>query len=1140
MPLIDMDFRTPQQERVELRRSLSVPNAVRSKKLATQAYLRAAEKGDVKAMRMLAIEADAELTGVRSKTALLGCDPVHLIDSSHHLTGIQRNTIKHEFTELPQLINAVKSAKALPSKPKSFSKASASDEASKTISQGDESRNVSKFSQGMSKSMSKDEFSKQTMSRDDATTIKAGNTTRAWRSENTVLRLASTLGAPGHICEAVKTQPKLMWESALQGEQALPTLAQSLKSEEIAVRAVHHNPALLRVDPVKIKRILPALISICGSSSEAAYTIATRPDLLELERPAAVREALQAVSACMGNLKDALWLVGQTGVPPSVKVVARQWCREDVTGEYFLVDGGQVDDKPVWCKPAAAMSHLGAKARDVFIVYCKKGVVGGQVNEGCWTFTPNWKASKQKYEYCDPDVMAWAPSTKNSPDQVDEGCWHFASEAQKSQVPGLWPTDRYVDCVYGERERGPWLFAHTPIKLRKTFDMLRETIGMAWRQADASMTSGPRFITPIKGDLVHYGGQSTFLEMGSFSHVNGWNYVQLPAAWAADAPPLTLTAWESIQVHILYCKEPEADPEAAEATPEDEGEEEDVRSNTDILRECGFRPLLSSMATKGMPKLKGAPEIDEDIMVRTFPPGQVQFSVPLGPGKLPPLIFFRSQACAMTNTGTACQMTKPKAYDPMYFDDPPAPGDAGEDAVPPPPGEEPEEPQEPEPSLMMWSPGEIGYTGFFIFRGTEDSQFCEETVDQVRIDSMDKLKVAVAFFHFPPEAEEAEEEGEGEGEPLEESGEGSSAKNSRKVVYPPLPDWVARDGWKPFETKLPITVKTKAGKMVDSAYIMAKDCDVGSTLPVPGSGPEWTVFVLFRQSSDPRPNQLRRLLLREPGLLAAGENLTLLLRRARAELGDDLARQVFMEGATAIPAVGTGIVTKSIGSGADGSARATWPKLCQQGTADNILTWVFEHKVDALASQLRGNTSGARQILNALGGLKFAVPVPQLLESCRALREVLNPARAAAFSLLEVLQKQPVLLNHKPSVFRNSLEVIQKYLPGGMASASLRAKLPLLMQTEELAHLFGRIAEKYEEDFISSRVQERTKGEWPRWPELVGKPETEIQKWIGRVVAEERELSCKDRVRSFGAAAHGAAAWGKLTGEIPEIPPLIL
>eukprot|EP00913_Durusdinium_trenchii_P023722 g22282.t1 len=449
---IAMATPTPQQERVALRRSLYAPANARSvgreieqcrqscrqigpvkkNKLPTQAFLRAAEFGN--------------FDGVR----------------------------KYQFTELPELINAVGHVQTLEPQP------------------------------------DLDIFDTRAISKNKSKTARPetpplartkGITGRLARSENNLTRLASTLTVRHEVCEAAKSQPRLIWEKARSGEQALPALARALKNERLAVRATQMNPKLLRVGEPQIRKIMPTLVSICGGAEQAAYAIVWRPELLELEAASALRDSLQAASGFFGNLKDALFLLGQTTAPPSVRVIARQFCREYMVGEYFLVDGAQVDDRPVWCKPAAAMQSLGSKAKDVYLIYCQKGV-----------------------DYCDPSILGWTEAKVKSPDQVEPGQWHFPAEAHKTQVPGLWPADPFATGLV-------WLTEST---------------------GTGPTPGGARLLGHfIKNDPVYADSSKiTFLDLADFAHIRRWSYLQLPLAPAGQPveKSVKLYAWEPVEV----------------------------------------------------------------------------------------------------------------------------------------------------------------------------------------------------------------------------------------------------------------------------------------------------------------------------------------------------------------------------------------------------------------------------------------------------------------------------------------------------------------------------------------------------------------------------------------------------------------
>lgn len=80
-------------------------------------------------------------------------------------------------------------------------------------------------------------------------------------------------------------------------------------------------------------------VEIGNNTDAGALNVDSMDFLLPTSTPHV--QHLQAASGFFGNLKDALFLLGQTTAPPSVRVIARQFCREYMVGEYFLVDGAQ-------------------------------------------------------------------------------------------------------------------------------------------------------------------------------------------------------------------------------------------------------------------------------------------------------------------------------------------------------------------------------------------------------------------------------------------------------------------------------------------------------------------------------------------------------------------------------------------------------------------------------------------------------------------------------------------------------------------------------------------------------------------------------------------------------------------------------
>ncbi|CAE8594677.1 unnamed protein product [Polarella glacialis] len=207
-------------ERVELRRSLSQPAAAKKRGLATQAYLRCVEKGDLKSLRRIALEANAELSGNRVVNRMFGADPTHLVDSCAHLVPTEQANIKHQYAELPQLIGAYNQARSVSGKVTITGRGELQSDSRATSK--DTVRGVSKVPLASSQSM--------TMLFDVTSPQLKGRTAQA---HSTMVRLAGSLSVPLSVAHAAKTQPQLLWTPAKAGEEALAALAKALKNEEL-------------------------------------------------------------------------------------------------------------------------------------------------------------------------------------------------------------------------------------------------------------------------------------------------------------------------------------------------------------------------------------------------------------------------------------------------------------------------------------------------------------------------------------------------------------------------------------------------------------------------------------------------------------------------------------------------------------------------------------------------------------------------------------------------------------------------------------------------------------------------------------------------------------------------------------------
>lgn len=1080
---------TPQQERVALRRSLYAPANARKNKLPTQAFLRAAEFGDLPAVRSMALDCSAELSGLRCKN-FLECDPHHLVDSAHYLNNTERKNLKYQSTELPELLNAIGSVQVLPPK------------------------------LGHSASSPLDDPPKKRPETPALAKTK-GITGRLARSENNLTRLASTLAGRSHVCEAAKSQPQLIWEKARRGEQALPALAKALRSERIAVRATQMNPKLLRISEPQIRKIMPTLVSICGGAEQAAYAVVWRPELLELEAASSLRESLQAASSFFGNLKDALFLLGQTTAPPSVKVIARQFCREYVVGEYFLMDGASVDDRPVWCKPAVQMKSLGSRARDVYLIYCQKGVVGLDTMHPCWTFTTNYSPSLKKYDYCDPQIRGWAETSVKSPDQVLPGDWHFPAEAHKTQVPGLWPADPYVRSEDGGQQRPVWLCTHPPRQLRDTFDMLRFATGLVWLTRESENVELLGHV--VKNDPVYSGSSKiSFLDCADFAHIRRWSYLRLPHT-TASGTVVKLRAWEPIEICMLFCMDDTNQLEAGEV---------------ELLQKADFRAMPEGSIAKSFPTLHGATApVSKVVWARTFASGMLEFPVPVGPQGLP-MMFIRAHIAAHVLGTRPCHEVRLLAGEDIYLSDP----DIAKDPM--------DATALPKPKPVMYhfvSPGELGYTGYSLFKGPAASQHCGSSQVQMRLESMEVLSVAMLLFPLPKmEVEQLEEpiaapKADAKKRPSKSSRQGSKASSPPEAPVVPAttqeaqaaeaevkiatpPAWIHASGWQDLPQKLHASVRASPeSEKITCIQVFTKTVQSGEVLEVPGCGPDFFALFLFKQLSPQRPDLLRHLIMREPNLLTSGQQFGFFFSHLREELGDVLAQRILCQDLTSI-----------IPPGPRGSLRCQapatiWPKLCQHGTEEEIKQWIYERKVEILAQET-GAESACRILASSTAA---AIPAPQLQQRCATLRALLPTEE-----LGPVLEAAAELLQMEAHSLQGSFDTIQEHLGSDEAFKALRENSRLFTLHTELIHFFQVLNEKFA-DHELRQLYDKAASEWVKWPNFVGRADEEIHTWQGRLVALFRHGRCQERVRNFGAGAYGAAALAQSSGLIPEIPPLI-
>ena len=437
------------------------------------------------------------------------------------------------------------------------------------------------------------------------------------------------------------------------------------------------------------------------------------------------------------------------------------------------------------------------------------------------------------------------------------------------------------------------------------------------------------------------------------------------------------------------------------------------------------------------------------VWARTYPRGLAEIPIPLGPCKLPPLVFVHSQICALVQGTRPCLMAKPVQDEELYLADAAEAADVDATLLP-----------KQKPVMYKFvSPGELGYTGYTLFKGPPCSQHCSPAETQMRIESTVQLRVALLLFptprceeeELPVEPRSSTKRNSSKERPPSKTSAPPSTSPSKQAPMAaedlPKPGWL-QEGWEAISQKVATAVVSPAGTQVKCIQAYAQTLEPGEVLTVPGCGPDFFAIFFFKQTAPERPDVVRPLLLREPALLAAGGHVEALLQQLSAELGDDMAREVLVAGASPSPQAAFQKLTFR------GSARTSWPRLCQQGTPEDIALWVYEHKVDVLA-EITSETA-AREILKSLGGLKAPVTVPLMKDRCATIRELL-----ARTSISSILEGTPQLLTHGSTTLRESFRVVEENL-GTMAARETMCSHPrLLMMDHQLAEFFSIMQDRF-------------------------------------------------------------------------------
>lgn len=152
----------------------------------------------------------------------------------------------------------------------------------------------------------------------------------------------------------------------------------------------------------------------------------------------------------------------------------------------------------------------------------------------------------------------------------------------------------------------------------------------------------------------------------------------------------------------------------------------------------------------------------------------------------------------------------------------------------------------------------------------------------------------------------------------------------------------------------------------------------------------------------------------------------------------------------------------------------------------------------------------ARAMINVCSAVAD-ITAPALASRCKGLKKGLGGNAAA----IQVASRWPFILVEEPRVYLHALAVLSEVFGEGRAQGWSTQHPYLLARGKQIEMVFTRAKEHYPLIY-KERLCTRSDGEWALWRTMVDEPENAVTKWLGRIAAEERSLTCEDRVRGFG------------------------
>lgn len=641
-------------------------------------------------------------------------------------------------------------------------------------------------------------------------------------------------------------------------------------------------------------------------------------------------------------------------------------------------------------------------------------------------------------------------------------------------------------------------------KAARSYGVLKEMFGPFWLVEEQS-PPGSRCVGALKkGDALYLEHPAKFKQLGDFnSMTGGFVFVETvhPKAASGNGPtlPLRFVAWEPVTVYLVYhglkevrkqkikqqiealqaeveagdknrvkaaqaeLDQAQADLEAVEALDPHEESRPWINDTTD-----GGGWWLLDTSKMQMPKLLGTAGQPEEVRSRSFHAGQFEIPAHTGPED-PPLVFIRPRVFAETPTArpnspsnhppTPCEVLEGRIGERVFNDSSghlliKTEAEAEDNGA----AASPEEGGEKDGPLVFESVGEFSWMKnyYYIRPPTYTDSIRNEWEKQLRIEMADPIHVYIVFYNMPPQKDKEDRHAD-------------------------TREWIKDDGWKPTgKLQLPVlTVGSDHTRRLCADEGRYRLCPPGE-LKIKGAGDQTVMLFFWKRAGDTRPDLARDRLMLKPWLLPRENEMSIIFRRLRHELGDPRARDVaknrFQE----------------------------WAVL-YDGDGKKIETFMQVLKMEVLSEEL-GGLDLAKQAAKKAPRIITAATAPQMTDRCRVLREFFGEQEI----LVQTVERLPEVLTRDASELQKAMKVLEGVFTPEAARSNGEHIPRLLLNPTQLESMFATLDSSFYEVW-RQRLRERTlgqlsRGEWAKWVQLLDKPPEEVHAWIGRIRSEEQTV----------------------------------